>query len=230
MTAGQGIVHAEMFPLLRRDGPNPTELFQIWINLPRSNKFVNPHFSMLWNETIPDLTLRDAAGKTTRVRVVAGRVAGASAPAPPPDSWAARRDSEVQIWTLKMAPGATYQLPGGSPGANRTLYFFSGSELTVGGQRVSAGAAIRIRPDATTPLVNGRSESEALMLHGQPIQEPVARRGPFVMNDSDELQRAFTDYRATEFGGWPWPTHDPVHAPTQGRFAIHADGRRDEPV
>lgn len=55
MTAGKGIVHSEMFPLLNQDSPNPCELFQIWINLPAAEKMVEPHFSMLWSEDIPIL-------------------------------------------------------------------------------------------------------------------------------------------------------------------------------
>src|SRR3970282_2371391 len=49
MTAGRGIVHAEMFPLREREAPNPTELFQIWLNLPRTDKMVEPYFTMLWS-------------------------------------------------------------------------------------------------------------------------------------------------------------------------------------
>ena len=59
------------------------------------------------------------------------------------------------------------------------------------------------------------------MLQGRPIGEPVAQYGPFVMNDQAGIEQAFADYRATGFGGWPWPTDDPVHARDAGRFARH---------
>ncbi|MCU1281822.1 MAG: Pirin domain protein, partial [bacterium] len=74
LTAGNGIVHAEMFPLLERERPNPLELFQIWLNLPRADKRVAPHFTMLWNEKIPTAVTRDAEGRATAIAVVAGRL------------------------------------------------------------------------------------------------------------------------------------------------------------
>src|SRR5260221_3310134 len=104
LTAGGGIVHSEMFPLLDESKPNPLELFQIWLNLPSADKMVAPHFTMLWSESIPRLTSRDTAGRATEVSVVAGRIDDARAAAPPPKSWAARSDTDVAIWTLTMSP------------------------------------------------------------------------------------------------------------------------------
>ncbi len=76
LTAGKGIQHSEMFPLLNSDAPNPLELFQIWLNLPARSKMVAPHFTMFWNERIPRLEHADAAGRRTVVTVVAGSLPG----------------------------------------------------------------------------------------------------------------------------------------------------------
>ncbi|MDV7398009.1 pirin family protein, partial [Arthrospira platensis SPKY1] len=84
MTAGKGVQHSEMFPLLRQDRDNPLELFQIWLNLPRKNKMVEPHFKMLWRESIPNYQHRSPNSKMTRVEVIAGRLHQHQAPAPPP--------------------------------------------------------------------------------------------------------------------------------------------------
>jgi hypothetical protein len=225
LTAGKGIVHSEMFPLLDPSSPNPLELFQIWLNLPSVDKLVEPHFAMLWGPSIPKLSERDATGKLTEVSLVAGRYGSAIAPSPPPKSWAARPDADVAIWTLKLEPGARFQLPAAAAGTNRTLYFFRGSSLAIGDRTVPARHAIVLRANAAALLQNGPTESELLLLQGRPIGEPVAQHGPFVMNSASEIQQAFSDYRRTQFGGWPWPSDGPVHGNEGARFARHADGR-----
>src|SRR4051794_15568745 len=111
LTAGAGIVHCEMFPLVKPDAPNPVELFQIWMNLASADKMVAPHFSMFWNTNIPRRIERDEAGRTTEVTIIAGQLADVRAPSPPPKSWASKNDSDVAIWTMKMAPGARWALP-----------------------------------------------------------------------------------------------------------------------
>ena len=85
-----------------------------------------------------------------------------------------------------------------------------------------------MRADVPVTLEAGPDETELLLLQGRPIGEPVAQHGPFVMNAPHEIQQAFADYRRTGFGGWPWPSDGPVHPREQGRFAVHADGRREE--
>jgi len=226
LTAGSGIVHAEMFPLLRKGAPNPLELFQIWLNLPKSDKMADPHFSMLWAQTIPRRTDRDAAGKATELTVVAGRFGDLAPPAPPPKSWAARSDSAVAIWTLKMESGARFTLPA-APGANRTLYFFRGESLRIGEATLASRHLAELRTDGEATLTNDGSECECLILQGRPIGEPIAKHGPFVMNTRDEIQKAYADYRQTAFGGWPWPSLGPVHGTEHERFARHADGRTE---
>jgi quercetin 2,3-dioxygenase len=228
LTAGNGIVHAEMFPLLDAQGPNPLELFQIWLNLPSTDKLVAPHFSMLWNPTVPRHAAMDSAGKSTVVTVIAGKLGPVQAPAPPPRSWASRPDSDVAIWTLKMAPGARFTVPRASAGTNRTLYFFRGEELRIGSRLIPSRHGVQVLADLDAVLENGAKESELLMLQGRPIGEPVAQHGPFVMNTRAEIDKAYADYRSTGFGGWPWPRNGPVHERTE-KFARHVDGRIERP-
>jgi redox-sensitive bicupin YhaK (pirin superfamily) len=232
LTAGRGIVHAEMFPLLDAAAPNPLELFQIWLNLPARSKMADPHFTMFWSEKIPHGETTDAGGAATEVACIAGRLAPAAgteplAPLPPPpDSWASQPESDLAIWTIKMAPDARWTLPAArGEGTRRMLYFFKGASVAIDGQRIGQHAAIELRADGAVELVNGPEASEFLVLQGRPIGEPVAQYGPFVMNTEAELHQAFEDYRRTEFGGWPWPDNAPVHGAQRERFARHADGR-----
>lgn len=230
MTAGQGVVHSEMFPLVQQEQGNPTELFQIWLNLPQASKMVPPHFTMLWSHAIPRLQFRDAAGGTTEVTVIAGRLGEAVAPPPPPDSWASDPRAGLAIWTLRLSPGARWRLPIAESGVHRTLYFFRGShDLRVEGQVVPPQHLVQVRPEVPVELEAGASESEILLLQGRPLGEPVVQYGPFVMNSQQEIRQAFLDYQRTGFGGWPWRRDDPVHAREEGRFAIHADGRTERP-
>jgi len=227
LTAGKGIVHAEMFPLLDSTGPNPLELFQIWLNLPAADKFADPHFSMFWRSSIPRRQVRDGAGKVTEVTIIAGRFGDAAANAPPPQSWASRVEANVAIWTLRLEPGARFTLPAAAPGTNRKLYYFKGSSLKIAGLELAAGNAAELRADVPATLENGSAESELLMLQGRPIGEPVVQSGPFVMNTRAEIQAAYQDFRATRFGGWPWPSDDPVHGQEAAHFARHPDGRTE---
>jgi redox-sensitive bicupin YhaK (pirin superfamily) len=230
LTAGGGIVHAEMFPLVDRERENPLELFQIWLNLPRRSKLARPYFSMLWAGAIPRAAFADAAGRATHVTVVAGRLGELAPPAPPPDSWASAAESDVAIWTIRMEPGASWTLPPASPGSGRSLYFFRGAGLRAGGREIPPGHAAELRADREVALANGGGEeSELLLLQGRPIGEPVVQYGPFVMTTREEIVQAFADYQRTGFGGWPWPSDEPVHPREEGRFARRPDGRIERP-
>lgn len=229
LTAGAGIQHAEMFPLLRKDAPNPVELFQIWLNLPGSSKFVEPHFSMLWREQIQTARVADAAGRESRVTVIAGTFGGVQAPPPPPSSWASRPDSDVAIWTLELSPAAELTLPPAREGTGRTVYVFEGEGVAIGDRSIPPGSRVDVLPNQELKIANGASRSEALVLQGRPIGEPVVQHGPFVMNSADEIRAAFADYQRTQFGGWPWDSADPVHGPADERFARHPDGHEERP-
>jgi hypothetical protein len=239
LTAGAGIVHAEMFPLLHTGNTNPLELFQIWLNLPSRSKFAPPHFTMFWREAIPHRRVVDTAGHATEVSVVAGVFPAGPADdeataitplAPPPDSWASQAEADVAIWTLKLEPHARFRLPAATgDGTRRMLYFFVGEHIDIEGGRLSQHAAVELDAGRAVELVNGPAASELLLLQGRPIGEPVAQYGPFVMNTEAQLREAVADYQRTRFGGWPWDDDAPVHGAEPARFARHADGRVERP-
>jgi redox-sensitive bicupin YhaK (pirin superfamily) len=214
--------------LLDRDGPNPCELFQIWLNLPAADKMVDPYFTMLWDEDIPRQESVDADGRRATLTVIAGEFGGLRPPAPPPNSWASRPESDLGIWHLVLDPKAQWTLPPAAGSETvRTSYVFEGS-VHIGERDLEASTGAVLRADEDVVITGGPYGAEVLILQGRPIGEPVAQYGPFVMNNEAEINQAFADYRATGFGGWPWPVDDPVHPRDAGRFARHADGRVED--
>ncbi|KAJ1444462.1 RmlC-like cupin domain-containing protein [Pelagophyceae sp. CCMP2097] len=224
MTAGSGISHCEMMPLLDRSNPNPLELFQVWFNLPRASKGAPATFKMLWGEDMPALTVDGAV-----VRVVAGSLPGVvPPPAPPPDSYAFDAEHRVLIATVELAKGATWTLPACDVEVERSVYFFDGDTMKIDSRELTNHA--RVVLDATVPCVLTATGSGAgvLVLQGRAIDEPVVSRGPFVGNTQQDIVSAYADYERTGFGDWPWPGPAVVHKRNAPRFAYFSDGRREE--
>jgi len=229
MTAGSGLQHCEMMPLLNKTERNPLELFQIWLNLPAKNKMVKPHFKMLWAEEIPVLAQADENGKLTEITIIAGKLGNTKAVDPAPDSWANMPENDVAVWIIKMAPGAKWTLPDAQAGINRSLYYYRGNSIKFNDIGIKPYHAVDLASTSSIVIQNGVEESYLLLLQGRPINEPVVQYGPFVMNTQQEIQTAFNDFRKTQFGGWPWDRYDVVHGLTQGRFARYADGTLETP-
>ena len=227
MTAGSGIVHGEMFPLVHRDRPNPLKLFQIWLNLPAKHKMVAPAFVMHWSERIPKVQSQGSS-----VTVFAGEFQGATGLPPPPNSWAADPANDVAVWHIALDAGKSITLPASKIGAqaNRSLYLTNGAGVDVGGGRaLEKGFFAELRADKTVEIKAGSAgKVELLLLQGRPIGEPVAQHGPFVMNTQAEIRLAFSDYQKTQFGGWQWPQDAMVFPREKGRFALF-DGKEEVP-
>jgi redox-sensitive bicupin YhaK (pirin superfamily) len=227
MTAGGGIQHCEMFPLVNENLENPLELFQIWLNLPARDKFVKPYYKMLWNEDIPRITTKDDKGYSAEIMLVAGSIGDIQSPPPNPESWAARPENEVAIWLVKMEAGASWKIPAASATTQRAIYYHRGAGIQVSGRKITSLTSASLNADQEVLLENGDDESHILLLQGRPIDEPVVQYGPFVMNTREEIQQAFDDYNKTEFGGWPWPGNDQTHGPAPRRFARYEDGTEE---
>ncbi len=235
MTAGKGVQHCEMFPLLKNDQPNPCELFQIWLNLPKRSKFVDPDYKMIWAEDTPILKM--PTGETT-VRVIASdpKYFGATHPdlkivSPPSNSYAADPAADLAIWEINIKSGGSFKIPPAiGTGVNRVLYFFDGKKATIGSTALASpkvGAELDSTQEATVSAVDG--DAQFLMMQGRPIGEPVAQYGPFVMNTQEEIAQAFSDFRRTRFGGWPWDRPDPTNGNEPKRFAQHSNGSIERP-
>lgn len=225
MTAGGGIVHGEMFPLVNKDKPNPLKLFQIWINLPAKNKMVTPGFKMHWAENMPKISRPGV-----EVVLYAGKLEGLQGQEPPEASYACDPASDVSIITVDLQAGGSYVIPPAAGGAstNRTLYFIEGDRVKIAGQELKEKCMLICDASKEVSLEGVSGPAQVLMLQGKPIGEPVAQHGPFVMNTQAEIQQCFADYRRTQFGGWPWPEDAMVFPREKGRFA-HFNGKEETP-
>lgn len=224
LTTGRGCQHTEMFPLVYQDKGNPLHLFQIWLNLAAKDKYAEPEYKMLWAEDIPILKSNNSNGKQTTVRLIAGRLNGEISLEPTAASWAKDRNHHVGIYLIHMEPEANFTLPSISETLNRNLYFYEGEQIIIDGTTIKTSHRVKLAGDQEIMITNGAKDSYMLVLEGEPIQEPIAQYGPFVMNTEQQIHDAFNEYRRTQFGGWPWGRLDPVNERNAGRFAQHADG------
>lgn len=219
MTAGSGVQHSEMFPMLQSDNENRLELFQIWLNLPARSKQVDAHFEMIWEDEIPQWKI---SGVFTRL--IYGQIDEYKQSVCPPNSWAADHQNQLQLVQYILDPGATLQLPSTNGPLNRALYQYKGS-AEINGQAFEEGTGVFIEEHEKLTIINcSESPVYFILMQGKPIGEPVAKYGPFVMNTSQEIEQVIQNYRRTEFGGWPWPTAEHVHDAGRGRFAQYPDG------
>lgn len=224
LTAGKGVQHAEMFPLLNKDS-NPFEIFQIWLNLPKKSKKADPHYKMLWGEDIPKITEKDKDGRVTSINLIAGSYKNKAALPPTPDSWADDPENHVQIWTFKMEANAMFSIPSIEEEVTRSLYFYEGGSISIGETQISKNHLVELKSGEETQIINGSKDGYFLFLQGRPINEPLLQYGPFVANSNEELQETMQEYRRTQFGGWPWGSPEPVHDKSKGRFSILPDGK-----
>lgn len=219
MTAGSGVQHSEMFPLLHTEKENTLELFQIWLNLPKKNKFVNPHFKMLWHEDIPIVETDGGS-----IKVITGNFNTTIAPVAAPDSWASEGENEVALWNVHIKANNFITLPKANANTNRVVYFYEGDSITIQEKKILPNHGIEIDATMSIAIKAGNKPAHLLVLQGKPINEPIAKYGPFVMNTDEELQNAMNEFRLTQFGGWPWPYPDNVHSADRRRFAKYPDG------
>ena len=228
LTTGKGCQHCEMFPLINQDKDNPLELFQVWLNLPSKDKFVEPDYKMFWAEDIPVFEVIDENKNKTTIKLIAGSFQGKESIEPTQNSWAYDKDNRVGILIIRMEPHSKLTIPAGTGTMSRNLYFYQGEgNIKIDNKEVSSSYRIKLNANQEIEIINQDKESYILLLEGEKIDEPVVQYGPFVMNTEQEIRQAFDDYRKTRFGGWLWDRPDPVHEITTGRFARYINGSEE---
>jgi len=188
MTAGRGLVHAELSPASFKRSGGPLEILQLWVNLPGRLKMTTPNYLGLQGADIPKVEVGGAV-----VEVISGEVAGVTGPFP--------SLTGIEMIVARLAPGGALDLPV-APGRSVFLYVVSG-QVGIGGQAAPAWTLVELNDDGDAVALDAPSGAVVLLGHAAPIGEPVFAHGPFVMNTREEIVQAIEDYNAGKFGTVP---------------------------
>ncbi len=208
MTAGQGILHIEVPPDYLIASGGLFHGFQLWVNLPKAQKFVAPRYQDIRASEVSLLSSQDGGAL---LRIIAGAVGENEGPG--------STYTPITLVHATVSPGASLTVPW-RPDFNALVYTMAG-DGTVGdekrpislGQLAVFGAGDSITVSANESQDSRSPELDVLILGGQPIREPVAAYGPFVMNTKAELVQAYEDYQAGRLGTIP-AVHAGVDAST----------------
>jgi redox-sensitive bicupin YhaK (pirin superfamily) len=188
MTAGRGLVHAEVSPDVFKQAGGPLEILQLWVNLPSALKMVPPKYVGLQKADIPEVA---ADGGKVAVNVIAGSWDGRRGPFEPM--------TDIQMFTMFFTAGGRVEAPV-PPGRNVFLYIVRG-EAAVAGEAALEHHLIELEDDGDCVELSASSDAVVLFGHAVPFNEPVVAHGPFVMNTREEIREAMLDYQSGKFGG-----------------------------
>lgn len=191
MTAGSGLLHEEYHSEAFTHRGGRLEMVQLWVNLPAAHKMDAPRYQALTQANIPEIALPDGAGK---VRVIAGDYEG--------HAGAALTHTPMNVWDVRLHHGAEVDLQ--LPASHTLMVMVVRGAVEVNGQQLLNGQLAQLSRDGEgLQLSASTTDAIVLILGGEPILEPVAGQGPFVMNTREELAQAFDDFYAGRFGQMP---------------------------
>lgn len=185
MTAGAGIVHEEMLGARVDAEGGPVSMAQLWVNLPARAKATSPRYQAITADRIPSLATEGAV-----LRVIAGRIGDVVGPA--------ETHTPLAVLDGRLAAGATVTVPV-APGWTALVAVLCGT-VSIAGRTVGAEAVAVLDRDGDVARIDASTDSRLLILTGEPLGEPIAQMGPFVMNTREELATAVDDYRRGVMG------------------------------
>ncbi|MGQ7870762.1 pirin family protein [Sunxiuqinia sp. sy24] len=189
MTAGRGLIHAEVSSYEFKQDGGPLEILQLWINLPARSKMSKPFYKGVQKEAIPAVDLDE--GKV-RVNLISGDWNGVKGPF--------HSDIGVQLLTIDFKAEGNLKLE--IPESNNIFFYLIRGELTVNGQQVQEKSLVEFENNGQKLELESGKQSLLLFGSAQPLQEPVVSQGPFVMNTREEIKQAYEDYQNGKFGSW----------------------------
>ena len=188
MTAASGVVHEEKHGKDFTESGGNFEMVQLWVNLPKAYKMTEPRYQGILSAQIPRVEL----GPGAFARVIAGDLAGTKGPA--------RTFTPVNVFDVRLEKGARGEI-NLADGHNSAVVLLQGELVVNGSSKLNADSRLALlSPSGETVLLEATDSSTVLVLSGEPINEPVASYGPFVMNTQDELRQAVEDYQAGKMG------------------------------
>jgi len=211
MTAGRGIIHQEFHSNKFSEQGGIFEMVQLWVNLPRQHKMTKPSYQPIVEKDVPAVHIYDALamkeesteheeecvdGSVGNVRVIAGSFEGTKGPA--------STFSPVELWDVSLKEQATVDLPFPEQ-YNCIVFVRRGKVDIVGGdeKKMHLGpqdVALMGKNGGTIRIHSKEADTSVLLMGGMPLDEPIAARGPFVMNTPDEIMEANRDYQLGKFG------------------------------
>lgn len=191
MTAAGGIIHEEFHSEAYTKSGGPFHMAQLWVNLPAKDKMSAPGYQGITRDAIRDVAL---AGDAGRVRVIAGDFAGVKGPA--------RTFTPINVWDVRLNAGGEAMLP--LPEGHTTMIVVLTGRVSVNGGAANASPEMALMSrEGGEAIVRAESDAIVLVLTGEPIDEPIAGYGPFVMNTEQEIRQAVADFNAGRFGTFP---------------------------
>jgi redox-sensitive bicupin YhaK (pirin superfamily) len=188
MTAGSGLIHAEVSPPSFKASGGPLEILQLWVNLPGRLKMTAPAYTGLQADQIPAVPI---AGGQGTLNLISGTFDGVTGPI--------RSLTDVFMTTVRLSAGARIDLP--APSGRSVFLYVVGGDVAVAGREVAQWHLVTMNDDGDAVSIEARTDATLLFGHADPIGEPVVSHGPFVMNTREEIGAAIRDYQAGKFNG-----------------------------
>lgn len=189
MTAGSGLIHAELSSEEFKKNGGPLEILQLWVNLPKRLKMTTPFYEGFQRDQIPTVSLD--SGKIT-AQVISGEFMGTKG--------AHTALTDVQLNTLFFKPNAKLEL--NVPVSKNIFFYIVRGKLKVNGQEIPAFNLVEFAFEGELLAIEATEESVLIFGTGTPFNEPMVSKGPFVMNTEEEIRQAYKDFRDGKFGTW----------------------------
>lgn len=186
MTAASGILHEEKHSREFTEKGGTLEMIQLWVNLPAKDKMSKPRYQEIMSSDIPVITLPDNSGE---LRLIAGKYDG--------ENGAADTHTPINLWDVRLNSGQTDLLV--PDGHNTMLLVLSGSVTVNGEETLNEKEIALFEREGDSISLETNENAIVLLMSGEPINEPIAGQGPFVMNTHEEIRTAMSDYGAGRF-------------------------------